>query len=222
MANVKLLISGLSNSGKTTMLQTLTDVIVFCRDGKKYPFKQPHVNVPDFDNVGELLGLIEVKIHAYKEKFGKFPKTIVFDSFSKIALDIEGNILKTVKSFPYGVINVEIKALVDFIETELTENFNIVLVSHALHDVDTDSYTLVNAGGSWGKKGGVISEVSEAIFVEIKGKKRVVHTRTPKMLSRSMLSPEQLTSTIPVDDFNLQEHMNNLEGVQSEAEEFIL
>lgn len=222
MAKVKLLLSGVSNSGKTTLLQTLDNVLVFCRDGKKYPFKQPHVNVPDFTNVSELLALFEEKINAYKERFGTYPETIVLDSFSKMVLDIEGNILSTVKSFPYGVINTEIKSLVDFVETQLSHVFNLVIISHALHDQDTDAYNLVNAGGSWGKKGGIISEVSEALFIEIKGKKRVVHTRSPKMLSRSMVPPEDLPDTIPVDNFNLQEHMNKLTGLQTEAEEFIL
>jgi len=47
MSKVKMLISSLPNIGKTTLLQTLDDVLVIARDGKKYPFPQAHVNVED-------------------------------------------------------------------------------------------------------------------------------------------------------------------------------
>ncbi len=201
MATTKLAIVGLPNSGKTTILQSLTNVLVFARDGKKYPFEQPHVNVPDFETVSELLDLITDKVNAYKERHGKYPETLVFDSFSKILLDIEGNILAKVKSFPYGVINTEIKSLVDFIERELTGHFNIVLVSHALHDADTDNYTLVNAGGSWGKKGGLLSEVDQSIFIEVRGKKRTIHLRNSAMAARTTL--EDLDDKVSSDYFNL-------------------
>lgn len=220
MSTTKLLISGLPNSGKTTLLQTLDDVLVFARDGKKYPFAQPHVNVPDFDYIGEVLTLVEEKIHSYKEKYGKFPKTLVFDSFSKMVLDIEGNLLATIKSFPYGAINTEIKRLVDFIECNLTETFNIVLVSHALHDVDTDAYTLVNAGGSWGKKGGILSEVDQAIFVDIRGKKRTIHLRNSKMAARTTIA--ELPDKVDGDDFNLQTHIDMLLEKQTDANIFSL
>lgn len=220
MATTKLLISGLPNSGKTTLLQDLTDVLVFARDGKKYPFAQPHVNIPDFDYIGEVLTLIEEKVHAYKEKYDKYPKTLVFDSFSKMVLDIEGNLLATIKSFPYGAINVEIKRLVGFIECNLTESFNIVLVSHALHDVDTDAYSLVNAGGSWGKKGGVLSEVDQAIFVDVRGKKRTIHLRNSKMAARTTIA--ELPDKVDGDDFNLQTHIDLLLEKQTDANIFSL
>ncbi len=153
MSKTKILLSGLPNIGKTTVLQSLTDVLVIARDGKKYPFPQPHVNVPDFETAEELIDIITTKINDYEEKFGKLPETIVIDSLSKILLDIEGNVLAKVKSFPYGVINTEIKLIVDFIERDLADVFNIVMVSHAIYDEDTLGYKLVNAGGSWGKKG---------------------------------------------------------------------
>ena len=220
MAKTKLLISGLPNIGKTTVLQSLTDVLVIARDGKKYPFPQPHVNVPDFETAAELISIITDKINAYETKFGKMPETIVIDSLSKILLDIEGNVLARIKSFPYGVITTEIKEIVDFIERDLADAFNIVLVSHAIYSEDTLGYSLVNAGGSWGKKGGILSEVDQAVFIELKGKNRVLHYRNPKMASRTTLS--ELPDSIPLDQYNLQEHLDLITSKQASAEEWSL
>lgn len=220
MSNVKLLVSSLPNIGKTTLLQSLTDTLVIARDGKKYPFEQPHVNVPDFTSADQLIDLIVDKVSVYEEKLEKLPKTIAIDSISKVLLDIEGYTLEQVKSFPYGKVNTEIKKVVDFIEREMAPNFNIVLVSHALYNEDVSGYSLVNAGGSYGKKGGMLSEVDEAIFVELKSKKRIIHFRNSKMCSRTTMA--DLPETMPIEDFNLQKHIELLQAKQSKAEKWSL
>ena len=220
MSNVKLLVSSLPNIGKTTLLQSLTDVLVIARDGKRYPFAQPHVNVPDFTSADQLIDLIVEKVNAYEEKMGEQPKTIAIDSISKILLDIEGYVLEQVKSFPYGKVNTEIKKVVDFIERDMAPNFNIVLVSHALYSEDVSGYSLVNAGGSYGKKGGILSEVDEAIFLELRGKNRVVHFRNSKMVSRTTTA--SLPDSMPVEEFDLQKHIDLLTEKQSKAEKWSL
>ena len=220
MSNVKLLISSLPNIGKTTLLKDLTDVLIIARDGKKYPFEQAHVNVPDFSSADQLIDLIEEKVGAYEEKMGCLPKTIAIDSISKILLDIEGYTLEQVKSFPYGKVNTEIKKVVDFIERDMSPTFNIVLVSHALYSEDVSGYAMVNAGGSYGKKGGILSEVDEAIFVELKGKKRMLHFRNSKMCSRTTCS--DLPDTMDSADFNLQKHIEMLQSKQGKAEKWSL
>ena len=72
------------NIRKTTLTKSLTDTLVVSHDGKKYPFKVPHLMVDTFDSSAALINLINEKIVAYKERFGQYPKTIVFDSISKI------------------------------------------------------------------------------------------------------------------------------------------
>jgi hypothetical protein len=220
MSNSKLLIGGITNSGKTSVLQTLEDVLVIARDGKQYPFPQAHVNVPDFTDIDQLINLVYEKVEAYEEKMGKQPKTIAIDSISKILLDIEGYVLEQVKSFPYGKVNTEIKKFVDFIERDMCPTFNVVLVSHALFNEDTNGYNLVNAGGSYGKKGGMLSEVDEAIFVEVKGKSRVVHYRNAKMAARTTIA--ELPDSISLDDFNLQTHLDLLQTRKNAAEKWSL
>jgi hypothetical protein len=220
MRNIKLLISSLPSIGKTTLLQTLEDALVIARDGKQYPFQQAHVNVKDFDSADELIELVTEKINAYEKRYDELPKTVVFDSISKILLDIEGYCLAKIANYPYGKVNTEIKKVVDFIERDLVPEFNVVIVSHALYDEETNGYKLVNAGGSYGKKGGVLSEVDEAIFLELRGKNRVVHFRNPKMVSRSTVA--ELPDNKPAEEFNLQDHINVLRDQQSSAAEWSL
>jgi hypothetical protein len=220
MSNVKLLISSLPAVGKTTLLQTLEDVLVIARDGKQYPFPQAHVNVPDFDDVDQLIDLVVEKVDAYEEKMGSQPKTIAFDSCSKMFLDIEAYVLQQVKSFPYGKVNTEIQKLVNFIERDVVPNFNVVLVSHAMYNEEINGYQLVNAGGSFGKKGGLLSEVDEGIFLELRGKARNVHFRNSKMCART--TAVDLPDMIPSEEFNLQEHLEMLMAKQSDAKKWSL
>ena len=219
MAFVKLLITGLPNTGKTTLLKDLEDVLVIARDGKKYPFKQPHVNVPDFENAGELIDIVTESINKYEDKFNKLPNTIAIDSISKILLDIEGVMLQKIKAFPYGQINIEIKEFVDFIEKDLTPSFNVVITSHAMFDEET-GYKLVNAGGSWGKKGGILSEVDQAVFIQVKGKQRVIHHKHPKFPCRTVL--DSLPDNESLEEFNLQKFIELLQSSIVETQDWEL
>jgi hypothetical protein len=220
MSNVKLLISSLPAIGKTTLLQSLEEVMVIARDGKQYPFQQAHVNVPDFTSSDQLIDIVVDKINAYEKKIGKMPKIIAIDSISKILLDIEGYVLEQVKSFPYGKVNTEIKKFVDFVERDLVTSFDVVMVSHAQYNEDVVGYQLVNAGGSYGKKGGILSEVDEAIFLEMKGKNRIVHFRNPKMVSRTTVG--DLPDSTPATEFVLQKHIEVLRSKQSDASKWSL
>lgn len=215
-----MLVSGITNSGKTSLLQSLKKVLVIARDGKQYPFPQAHVNVPDFTSVDWLIDHVIEKVNAYEEKIGEPPETLAVDSISKILLDIEGYVLEQVKSYPYGKVNTEIKKFVDFIERDMATNFNVVLVSHALYNEDTNGYNLVNAGGSYGKKGGMLSEVDEAVFLEVRGKNRIVHYRSAKMSSRTTMA--ELPDSVPLEEFNLQKHLELLGKKQNKAAEWSL
>jgi hypothetical protein len=102
----------------------------------------------------------------------------------------------------------------------MSSEFNIVLVSHALFNEDTHGYNLVNAGGSYGKKGGMLSEVDEAIFLEVKGKGRTIHYRNSKMAARTTVA--ELPDSVPLADFNLQKHIELLQNKQNKAAEWSL
>lgn len=219
--SVKLLISAEANSGKTTLTKNLTNSLVISHDGKRYPFKVPHALVPSFDSVKELIDLTVEKIEAYNSKFKTYPDTIVFDSVSKIFDTIHTNCNEKYKGFQiYSELDKEIVAFTSFIENSLiASNMNVVLISHALYDADTAKFNLVGKG-SFAKRGGFLAEVDEALFIEVKSNKRVLHFRSPKLPARSL--QEDLPDSMSVEDFNLQEHIDMLAGTATAVDEFQL
>lgn len=219
--SIKLLISGLSGSGKTSLTKDLEDALVIYHDGKSFPFPVPHATVRDFDSVDNFLELVTEKIEAYNEKVGNYPKTIVFDSVSKIFDTISDNCNRKYNGFEiYTQLNKEINLFTSFIEDSLVaSDINVVLISHALYDADTSRYTLV-ASGAFAKRGGFYAEVDEAIFLETKSNKRILHHRSTKFPARTL--HEELPDSVGVEDFNLQECITALSDAQQSVDEFEL
>lgn len=146
--SVKLLISAEANSGKTTLTRNLKDSLVVSHDGKRYPFPVPHVMVPTFASIDELINTVVEKIEAYNAKFNAYPSTIVFDSVSKIFDTIHNNCNEKFKGFTiYSELDKEITAFTSFIENSLiASGMNVVLISHALYDAESAKYNLVGKG----------------------------------------------------------------------------
>lgn len=219
--SVKLLISGEANSGKTTLTRDVKDALVISHDGKRYPYPVAHTLVPNFDTVQELIDTTVEKVEAYKAKFGNYPSTIVFDSVSKIFETIHNNCNEKFKGFTiYSELDKEITAFTSFIENSLiASEMNVILISHALYDADTAKYNLVGKG-SFAKRGGFLAEVDEAIFVEVKSNKRIIHFRSTKLPARSL--QQDVGDSVSVDEFNLQEHVDLLAGNSNIVDEFAL
>ena len=73
---------------------------------------------------------------------------------------------------------------------------------------------------SFAKRGGFLAEVDEAIFVEVKNNKRLLHFRSSKLPARSLHPDVQDMCT--VEEFNLQEHITLLSGSSDEVDEFAI
>lgn len=218
---VKLLISGLAGAGKTTLINDLEDVLVISHDGKAFNLAKPHVYVADFSSVDTLLDLVEEKIHAYESKFGALPKTVVFDSVSKIFETISNNCNKKYTGYTiYTELNKEINKFTSFLENLTTEgNINLVIMSHAIYDEDTEGYKLVGQG-NFAKRGGFYAEVNESIFILAKGSKRTLHLRSTKFPARTLVA--DLENSVEAADFNLQTHINTLSRLNDSVQEFAL
>jgi hypothetical protein len=219
--SVKLLISGEANTGKTTLTRNLKNTLVVSHDGKRYSFPIPHVLVAGFSSVQELVDVVVAKIEAYNQKFGNYPETVVFDSVSKIFDTVMANCNEKYKGFTiYSELNKEINAFTSFVENSLiASDMKVVLISHALYDAETGKYSLVGKG-DFAKRGGFLAEVDEALFIEVKSNKRILHLKSGKLPART-LQPD-LPDSMSVEEFNLQDHIEMLAQGADKVNDFTL
>lgn len=145
---VKLLISGTSNSGKTTLLSSLTDAFVISHDGKNFPFPIPHTNIADFKTATEFIKITTEKLQAYKAKFGNLPATVAIDSSSKIFDTLADSCNTRFTGFHvFSNLNKEIHEITEYVQNVLIANgMNVVLISHAIYDSETTNYALIGKG----------------------------------------------------------------------------
>lgn len=218
---VKLLVSGLSNSGKTTLTKSLEKALVISHDGKRYPFPVAHKLVSSFDTSEELIQLTSDAIEAYNAKFGEYPETVVFDSVSRVFDTLYDNCNRKYTGFTiYSSLDKEIKEFTSFIEDSIVASgINVIILSHAIHEPDTGAYNLVGKG-SFAKVGGFLSVVDESVFLEPKASKRIVHFKSTKFPARTL--QENLPDSMPVEEFNLQQHVELLAANQANADEHSL
>lgn len=221
--SVKLLVSGESNSGKTTLVKSLDpkSTLVVSHDGKNFPFPIPHVNVDHFGTTKELTDIISAKIAAFKEKVGHYPSTVVIDSVSKVFDTLMDSMNNKHTGFKiYSELNKEIHEFTEYIQATLIgSDMNVVLISHAIYDSETANYNLVGKG-DFAKRGGFLAEVDNAVFVEKKSNKRIVHHKAPKFPARTVL--EDIPDNVDVNDYNLADHIAQLSALKDNVAEFIL
>ena len=90
---------------------------------------------------------------------------------------------------------------------ELMENrFNVVLIAHAVFDVDAKKF-IETCKGSFAKTGGFLSTVDYAVNIDIVGNKRIV-THKGMHLSRTLL--EDMPEKEDVNNFNLQTYLDRI------------
>jgi GTPase SAR1 family protein len=217
----KVLISGEASAGKTTLIRNLKDSLLLSHDGKKPIVKIPHVYVRNFNDIDELIELFNSKIEAYNDKYDAYPSTVIIDSVSRIYNTINTYCNEKYTGFVvYNSMDKEIAKLNDYIEeTLIASDINVILISHALSDKDTGQYKLVGKG-SYAKLGGALSTVEEAVFIEKKATKRIVHLRSTKFPARSL--QEDLPDSIGIDDFDMQAYLDGVSTHQDAADDLAL
>lgn len=206
--SVKVLVTGLSNSGKTTLLKTLKDTFVISRDGKPFSLELPHFNVPEYSTVDELLDMVQEKIEAYNDKFKQYPKTIAFDSVSRIFNDIETSCSRRFTGYDvWSNVNKEITLFVEATNQLLEAGYNVILIAHAVWDADAGKF-IETSKGNFAKTGGFLSTVDYALNIDMVGKKRIV-THRGGSLSRTLI--EDIPDKQSADEFNFQEYVEAIE-----------
>lgn len=217
MSGAKILITGMANTGKTTLVKSLKDVLVVARDGKPFSLELPHVNVPDFDKIEDLLNLVEQKFDTYNDKFGNYPKTVVFDSVSRIFTDIEANCNRRFSGYDvWTSVNREMNTLLSDINSLLDSDMNIILIAHVVWDENAKKF-IETCKGAFAKVGGFLSTVDYAINIDIVGKKRII-THKGINLSRTLL--DGIPEKEEVDKFNLQDYLDKVNAKSVESEKW--
>jgi len=216
---VKLLINGTENSGKTTLISTIKEGLVMSTDNKAFRGKVPHFRYNTYNGLDDLIDTISAKLEAYEAKFGKLPETFVIDSVTHL----QNAIIKYSNDKYTGFniwtsINRDILSFNAFIEEELIPaGINVVMTAHVVYDTDAARWK-IDSPGNFGKTGSFMSLVDEAVFLENKGNKRILHYSTMKFPCRTLQA--ELPESTNVDDFNINEHIKLLESSVQESEEW--
>ena len=214
--SAKILITGMPNTGKTTLLKPLKNALVMARDGKPFSLELPHVNVAEFKNIDEFLNLLEEKLEAYNAKMGNYPDTIVFDSVSRIFTDIETSCSKRFNGFDvWSNVNKEINKFLEAISTLQENGFNVVLIAHAVWDEKAGKF-IETCKGSFAKIGGFLSTVDYALNIDVVGSKRII-THRGTSLSRTLL--DDVPDKESASDFNLQTYIDKIKAKASVVSE---
>lgn len=209
----KVLITGISNSGKSTLCKTLKNAFIISYDGKPCQLPMAHVNVAEFSSIDELMALVDEKIGAFTEKFKKKPDTIVFDSVSRILTRIEEYCTKKYSGFDiWRQVNNEINALNSNLGAIQEAGFNLVLITHVVFDPETKRFA-ETAKGSFAKIGGFTSVVDEAVNIDVMGNKRIV-THRGSNIARTLL--DDIPDKEDANDFNLQAYIDKLNEKSNE------
>lgn len=218
---VKFLVSAFEKSGKSTITSQLRNPLVINLDQKEYGFKVPHVNIKEYVGMDALLETIAEKLQAYKDKFGKYPENLIFDTVTQMYSAMQKYNSDKYKGFDVHSKNgQETMAFNQFIEQQLLPaGINVIIVAHTLYDEATSRH-IIPATGAFAKAGSWTSVVNDSIFVEVKSNKLVVHLKGLKYPARTTLT--DLPDSIPVEEYSLQDHLDQLTAKSVEFEDYIL
>ncbi len=108
----------------------------------------------------------------------------------------------------------------DYIEDVLIENgMSVVIVAHTTFDEGSGRH-IIPATGAFAKAGSWLSVVNDALYVEKKANKRVIHHTAMKFPCRSTLT--DIPESVDMENYDINEHLNNLMEAKVEASEFLL
>ena len=221
MAAIKLLVSGFENTGKSTVASKVENAMVINFDRKEYGFAVPHMNITAYEGIEELIGEINQKLGVYQEKVGKLPGTIVMDTVTQFYSTMQHLNVEKYKGFDvHNANNKDTLALNAYIEDVLlAHGINVVIVAHTMYDADTARH-IIPASGQFAKAGSWLSVVNDAIFIEKKSNKRIVHQKSMKFPCRTTL--EGIEEFVDADNYNINDHIATLVASKVEAAGFVL
>ena len=219
MANgIKFGVIATENSGKTTLISKLEDALIMSTDNKAFKGKVAHFRYNDYNGIEHFIDTISEKLETFNEKFGSYPRTFVVDSVTHLQSNMEKWANEKFTGFNiWSNLGKDILAINDFLENLTANGINVVITAHTQYDADAQKYT-ISSPGQFGKNGSWISVLDEAIFIEIKSNKRIVHHKTMKFPCRTL--QDDLPESLDLDTFDINEHIALLESRSEESEEW--
>lgn len=216
---IKLGVVALENSGKTTVISKIKDAIVASTDNKAFTGNVPHFRYSTYTGLDNFITTIEEKLEAYEARFKKLPKNLVIDSVTHLANNMERYCSEKYTGFNiWSNLGKDILAFNSYLEEAIIpEGINVIFTSHCQFNPDTTKYQIA-APGNFGKNGSWLSVTDNAIFLEVKGNKRVVHNTTTKFPCRSNLA--DIEPSIDVENYDINEHIDALEKQTTESEDW--
>lgn len=212
---VKLLVSGLESSGKSTITSKIREALVINFDNKEYNFEVVSSDFRHYKGIDSVISFINDKITKYKEVYKKFPKVIVLDTVTQLySMMVLYNSKKYTGFNVHNQNNIDTLEFNNYIEDVLIANgVDVVVVAHTIFDENTKAFTIA-ANGQFSKAGSWLSITNDAIFIDKKGGKLVVYLNDIKYPSRTTL--DGILDKVGVDDYNINQHLDDLRNKQIE------
>lgn len=218
---IKLLISGFENTGKSTLASKIDNAMVVNFDRKEYGFPVPHMNITEYSGIDHLIDTINEKLGVYQDKMGQLPTTVVLDTVTQFYSTMQAFNDNNFKNFDiHKNNNRDTLNLNAYVEDVLIANgVNVVIVAHAIFDPDTARH-IIPATGQFGKAGSWMSVVNDAIFIEKKTGKFIIHQKSMKYPCRTTLT--DIEDAVDSTEYDINKHIAKLTASKVEAVEFKL
>jgi len=144
----------MEKSGKTTLISKLENALVVSTDNKAFKGKIPHFRYSEYKGLDHFIGTVGSKLEAYEEKFGKLPETLVIDSVTHLANNMEKYANDRFTGFTiFSNLGKDVMGLNSFFEDSIIpEGINVIFTSHCQWDPDSSSFKIA-APGNFGKNG---------------------------------------------------------------------
>ena len=112
-------------------------------------------------------------------------------------------------------VNKEINIFIEAVNDLQNQNYNVVLIAHAVWDETAKKY-IETCKGSFAKTGGFLSVVDYALNIDLVGSKHII-THRGRNLSRTLLT--DMPDKQNADEFSLQEYIDKITSKSSEVAE---
>ena len=229
---IKMLVTGMENSGKTTLISKITPpAFVLNADKKDFLFEIYHADMKKFTGLNPLKEAVISKLEAIKEKHGQYPNAFIVDTITKLygMIEIYCSSKFTQNGYEKFTQKNQTTDLLDDFISETTSKFDIdlILVSHVQYDNNLKTYT-IPASGAFGKAGGWLARVNEAIYINKAN--RTIFARSNEFPARTMLTNEELVEMgatnnrgevyFEDENFDINKYIAKIKSRKSASDEF--